>query len=315
MAWLLAALFVVSCEDLEDTYDEYAGNGMIRYVGKCSDLEIQPGWERLRVVWKGNLDAAVDRVKITWQSELDAKPTVRFVEPRDVLEGDLMDTVYLENLQDAVYTVTVSNLSADSTESIVETKYGRPYTEAHEDLRTFTRGIVNFYEVGEKLVVVLDGKNDNLKEVKVNFWGTDGKEYTWDIRSHMGATVGYGMLRDYMFLLPEQSDLGIDFSKPLTIKRRGILTGCIDEIDFNDEPLSRDERVWSAGFSSWLTKNYGPDWKNKLDQVEIVELDYDMSTFQDLFYGNYISDYTSNYLYIKSTQMYHIFYKYLYLCV
>lgn len=176
MAWLLAALFVVSCEDLEDTYDEYAGNGMIRYVGKCSDLEIQPGWERLRVVWKGNLDAAVDRVKITWQSELDAKPTVRFVEPRDVLEGDLMDTVYLENLQDAVYTVTVSNLSADSTESIVETKYGRPYTEAHEDLRTFTRGIVNFYEVGEKLVVVLDGKNDNLKEVKLNFWGTDGKE-------------------------------------------------------------------------------------------------------------------------------------------
>ena len=35
----------------------------------------------------------------------------------------------------------------------------------------------------------------------------------------------------------------------------------------------------------------------------------------DLNYGNYISDYTSNYLYIKSTQMYHIFYKYLYLCV
>lgn len=34
-----------------------------------------------------------------------------------------------------------------------------------------------------------------------------------------------------------------------------------------------------------------------------------------IYFGNYISDYTSNYLYIKSTQMYHIFYKYLYLCV
>lgn len=39
------------------------------------------------------------------------------------------------------------------------------------------------------------------------------------------------------------------------------------------------------------------------------------SIFSNFNLGNYISDYTSNYLYIKSTQMYHIFYKYLYLCV
>ena len=38
IAWLFAALFVIGCEDLEDTYDEYAGDGMIRYVGKCSNV-------------------------------------------------------------------------------------------------------------------------------------------------------------------------------------------------------------------------------------------------------------------------------------
>lgn len=32
---LLTALFVVSCsESLEETYDEFAGDGMIRYLGK-----------------------------------------------------------------------------------------------------------------------------------------------------------------------------------------------------------------------------------------------------------------------------------------
>lgn len=38
IAWFVAALFVIGCEDLEDTYDEYAGDGMIRYVGKCSNV-------------------------------------------------------------------------------------------------------------------------------------------------------------------------------------------------------------------------------------------------------------------------------------
>ena len=66
--WILCALFWVGCEDLEDTYDEYAGDGMIRYVGKCSNLEVQSGWNRLKVKWKGNLDAPIDKETITWQA-------------------------------------------------------------------------------------------------------------------------------------------------------------------------------------------------------------------------------------------------------
>ena len=80
IAWLFAALFVIGCEDLEDTYDEYAGDGMIRYVGKCSNVEVQPGWERLRVSWKNNLDATIKRVKISWQSEEDSEPFVRYID-------------------------------------------------------------------------------------------------------------------------------------------------------------------------------------------------------------------------------------------
>ena len=59
---LLTALFVVSCsESLEETYDEFAGDGMIRYLGKCADVEVNPGWERLQVVWKHNIDAGVKK--------------------------------------------------------------------------------------------------------------------------------------------------------------------------------------------------------------------------------------------------------------
>mgnify|MGYP000369353900 FL=1 len=45
---LFAVLFAAGCsESLEETYDEFAGDGMIRYLGKCADVEVNPGWERL----------------------------------------------------------------------------------------------------------------------------------------------------------------------------------------------------------------------------------------------------------------------------
>ena len=120
IAWMLAALFVVGCEDLEDTYDEYAGDGMIRYVGKNSDLTVEPGWYRLKVKWKDNLDAAIAKVKIAYQTETGSEPNVIYVEPKDITESDnLMDSIYLENLEDAVYSISVSNISVDSVESIV----------------------------------------------------------------------------------------------------------------------------------------------------------------------------------------------------
>ena len=287
MTWFFAALFVVSCEDLEDTYDEFSGDGVIRYTGKCSDLNIAPGWERLRVSWKGNIDPDIEKVKIAYQSELDAEPMVVYVTPKDVLGDDLMDTIYLENLQDAVYSVKVSNVAADGTESLVETNYGRPYTEVHEDLRSFTRGIVNFYPVTDRLVVTLDGKNANLKEINLRYWGTDGKEYTCNILKNMGRSVQF--IDDIMFMLPNEDgsiaeSVGVDFNKPLTVERRGLLAGCIDTIKFDPVTLSLEERVWSSGFVNVMMHEYGIDWQSKVDDVEVLELDYNLPTFQDLFY-------------------------------
>ena len=47
---VLTAIFAgifAGCEDQEDTWDDYAGNGRIRYTGKCTDVSLELGWERL----------------------------------------------------------------------------------------------------------------------------------------------------------------------------------------------------------------------------------------------------------------------------
>ena len=44
---LFAACLAIGCEDLEDTYKDYAGDGAIRYLGKATGVSVHPGWKRL----------------------------------------------------------------------------------------------------------------------------------------------------------------------------------------------------------------------------------------------------------------------------
>ena len=87
---MLFAFFTGSCnESLEDTYDEFTKGGMIRYVGRCSNVQVKAGWERLQVIWKNHADAGIERVKVTWQSENETTPEVRYIERAELNhEGD-----------------------------------------------------------------------------------------------------------------------------------------------------------------------------------------------------------------------------------
>ena len=286
---LLAALWMVGCsESLEDTYDEFTEGGMIRYVGKCSNVEVNPGWERLQVIWKNNIDAGIKNVKVTWQSENETIPYVRYIDRSNTAdEEDLMDTIYLENLTDAVYTVRVSNITADSVESLVEEKYGRPYTENHEDLRTFSRGISAFSRMNNKLAVILDQDNENIKELLLCYYDKQGNKCVWNTKEHMTDILYDGTTelgRDYMFLLPEDSDAEIDFNRPLTLERKGKLAGCVDEITFPSDTLNLDERLRSTEFSQLMASMYGLAWESKVNELTTLELDYDIMSMQDLMY-------------------------------
>ena len=187
-----------------------------------------------------------------------------FTEPCDPDSEDLMDTVYIENLADAMYTVRVNNVAADDRESLVEEKYGRPYSYEHEDLRSFSRGVTAFSRMGDKLAVVLDQDNENIKEMLLCFKDKAGNERTWDMKTHShdslfykkwGADVNLG--RDYLFLLPDEAGVDIDFNQPITVQRKGKLLGCVDEIDFKDETLNLNERLWSTAFSQLMLGTYG----------------------------------------------------------
>lgn len=61
-------LFASCSESLEDTYKEYAGDGKIRYLAKCYDLTVKPGWKRVELNWKNGIDNTVTNIKVRWEA-------------------------------------------------------------------------------------------------------------------------------------------------------------------------------------------------------------------------------------------------------
>ena len=256
-------------ESLEDTYSDYAGDGKIRYLAKCSDLTATAGWKRIYLKWKNGVDANVKGIKIEWSANDVVRDTV--LTPADT-------ACTLENLVDGTYRIDVCTIDGEKN-SLLETTYVRPYTENHEIVLTFTRGIAKSYPVGDKLAFFTDVWSENIEEVMLHYVGTDAKAKEFELTKEV---------YDKQFNTLE----GIDFSKPVTITRLGRVEGCPDLIQFDTLELD-NKRVFTSDFSIALERRYGIRNKTAEDQevfdhfvdtARVLEFDYDLTSFEDVLY-------------------------------
>ena len=266
---LAAVVLWAGCESLEDTYADMAGDGKIRYLAKCSDLTATAGWKRIYVEWKNGVDATVEGIKLRWSANDVEHDTI--LAPTDTI-------CTLENLVDGSYRIDVSTINGDK-ESLLSTTYVRPYTENHEIVLAFTRGIAKSYPVGNNLAFFTDVWSDNIEEVVLHYTGTDNVEKTFQLNQEA---------YERQFNTIE----GVNFNQPITITRLGRIEGCPDLIQF--DPLDLDmSRVFTSDFKNALERRYGitdktPEEKVVFDQfvdtARVLEFDYDITTLEDVLY-------------------------------
>lgn len=159
--WLLFSFFLcVGCEDLEDTYSDYAGDGEIRYVGKCTDVEVSSGWKRLIVSWKNNPDSNIDKIKVRWG--LDAKYDSL------LFDAGTMECI-IPNLEDGNYEVCVYGVDKDGNQSLTTPLFGRPYTATHETILSFTRLISKHYFLRDRLILFFSTWSDQVESAVLNY--------------------------------------------------------------------------------------------------------------------------------------------------
>lgn len=257
--FFLTSLFA-GCEDMEDTYKDYAGDGPIRYVGKCSDVKVVPGWNCLRVSWVRSKDPTVEKIKVTCGDLVDYVPA-------DQTEYTIND------LENESYKITVSGVDSEGNESIATELYERPYTPEHEMVLSMTRVVNKCFLMKNRVAMIFSKWNDSLTDCHIEYTAIDGKLSTYPLNDFIVQDLKRISIDD------------VDTSKPVVLKRKGMLADCPDEITFPDVEFTHDP-VMNSDFKAVLCEHYNltdltDDW---IESVEELEIDRKVSSLEDLLY-------------------------------
>ena len=268
-----AVAFMTGCsESLEDTYSDFAGDGKIRYVAKCSDLDITAGWERLIVNWVNGTDATIDKIKVAWL----------FEGQRDSVYLPGTETSFvLTDLADGTYQFYVSAVDKFGNESLIEAYSGRPYTRDHELMRSFSQGVLKSYFMKEKMIFFSDQYNDNIVEMKLQYKNTAGETKYYEFKNP-----------DSYNTLVTIDDVSMNPEDTVYVLRTGILENSPDQAVLDPTAISR-KKNFSAGFVHAITARYGysTDTQEKEDKflefienAEELEFDYSIESLEDILF-------------------------------
>lgn len=258
---LLAFLSFAGCEDLEDTYDEYAGDGPITYLAKCTDVTVESGWQRLAVKWTNKLDPNRNGVWLHCESNSLQVDTL--------LPADC-DSCSVNGLPEGSYTVTVAAVSERGDTALPAISSGRPYTENHEAVLSFTRAITKYIFAGNNLMVFVGMKTPEIVDFKIEYTqATDGQPGEYDLSGNMWAYQARNLFIE-----------DVDREQPVTVTRRGLISGCTDTITFPDFTLDPEVINMQADFNALMLERYG-----EIDLTrEELELDYDLTSMEDILH-------------------------------
>ncbi|MDE7073973.1 MAG: DUF4998 domain-containing protein, partial [Odoribacter sp.] len=261
---ILISLIMTKCQSLEDTYSDYAGDHVIRYVGKCSELTVTPGWQRLNVEWNNSVDPAIEKIKLTWSADGRISDTL-------LLPGTT--ACNLTDMEDGAYEVTVCGMDKEGNLSLPETAYARPYTYNHELVRIFTHGITKYMPVKNNLILFFDTWQDNIAKLEIHYTNTAGEKQVFPITREVCASK-YTLLED------------VDVQQEVSVEREGHIGDCPDLIVF--EPLNLLDRApsFTTDFTTLALRKYGVEEMTDafINQLEELEIDYSVTSLEDILY-------------------------------
>lgn len=272
LLFAVVALLTGCNESLEDTYSDYAGDGKNRYVAKCSDLDIVPGWERLILSWVNGTDATVDKIKVAWL--FDGKRDSVFL-------PNTSTSFVLTDLVDGTYQFYVSAVDKFGNESLIETYSGRPYTRDHELMRSFSRGVLKSYFLNDKMIFFSDQYSDNIVEMKLQYKNSAGetKYYEFENPSSYNTLITI-------------EDVSMNPADSVYILRKGKLENSPDSVVIDPAVINR-KKNFSAGFVHAITARYGYSTETQekedeflefIENVEELEFDYSIESLEDVLF-------------------------------
>ncbi len=304
---VLAAGIFTGCENLEDTYSDYSGDGPIRYLAKCVNLQANAKWESVELTWENNNDLNRDSIYIEWQDDSST---------RDTLIDKNSTSCIINDLGNFDYFFSVSSVSFDDEnnidgKSLETTIYSRPFSLEHESLSTFTHVVIKQFKVGDNnLFLFFDNWKNNLLTAEIGYYKSGETDET---RIQL-EKVNLGTESNPDFWPNGQKEMlleNVDLTKDIMIYR----TGSVDAIDdpefkvvFPDIKLNLNVMVFNSDFATQVQDylNVSQLTPSIVESVEVLEFDQNIASMEDiLYFPNLKEIYFGKNRYMTSTYAYY----------
>lgn len=265
------------CEDIEDTYKEYAGDGPMQYLNKIYDLEATPQWESMRLRWTLKLDAGRTDILVEWK---DASQTYSQQIDKEsesfLVEGLTENYDYEFN----VYAIRVEDGKVVK-KSLGDAVYARPFTSQSDELSLFTHVVIKQIKVADKKIFALfDVWPDNLVSFKIGYFEkglNEEKFFETDRVNNWPNGLPYAIIGE-----------NVDFNKPVKVYRVGNIASFGNKIlDLDPLTLHFELPTFNSDFANELRPQIGIIGEIKLEDIKnvsSVNLNFNQTSLEDILY-------------------------------
>lgn len=271
---------VSSCEDIEDTYKEYAGDGPIQYLNKIYDLKATAQWEAISLSWSLKLDPGRTSILVEWK---DNENTYSKIIDKDS-ESFLVEGL-TENYDYEFNVWAVAEVDGEIVKkSLGDPVYGRPFNSQSDELSLFTHVVTKQIKVADKKIfVVFDAWPDNLISFKIGYFEKENEQEQFFVAETNDRINGWPKGVPYAVIGED-----VDFSKPIKVYRTGEIESFGNKIlDLEPLELHFDLPTFNSDFTNELRPQIGIDGEIKtsdIENVSSVNINFNQTSLEDILY-------------------------------
>lgn len=257
-------VFFTACESLEDTYSDYSGDSMKRYVGKAKNLQAEKGWKRVKLTWENSLDATVDKIKVVWSAD-DLRDSA-------ILENDATEYTTPQTLQNKTYEFAVYAIDAKEKSSLKTCVYAKPFTKEHELITSLGKVESKYFFNGTNLALFFPKSIERVLDSKLIYYSSGEKQ-------EMQLTQEILQQKHIMIE-------NVDVDKDVQIVSSMQTEECFDIINFDPYSLDRKNISLTGDFINHLKTYYNieqitTEW---IENQETLYVDYDIQSLEDVLH-------------------------------
>lgn len=260
---LLILSCLYSCQD-DDTYTDLIKEAQTRYVGKCKNVSVQKGWNRVKINWENSVDPTISKIFISWKS--DSSKDSCFV------SKDQTSFITPNNLEDKNYEVKICSMDSLGRKSLESSFYLKPFTKNDETINVLKIIEDKYFFIDNNLIIFLSKSDKLINEAKVKYTrNSQDQEY---IITTEDFNTGYLVIED------------INMDNKVTIESVMKLQECFDEIVFDPYELDKNTISMRGDFIKNLKVTFD---KLKIEDeflasVETLYFDCDITSLEDIMY-------------------------------